>query len=172
MHLSRSGDVESNPGPILQFLSIGAQNVRSLTAPTWNPGTELDLISLMCSITSLDIYGISETRLDDSIPDDQILLPGFLPPIRKDRRKDGGGVAVYISETVAAKRCPLIEPTSGEYICIEVDIKCTPHLLCFSHRPPSLNINDFIDNGFHIIIKAKFYSIHNIYLLEIQIQST
>ena len=90
MNLSRSGDVESNPGPIL------------------------DPISLMCSITSLDIFGISETWLDNSIPDDQILLPGFLPPIRKDRRRDGAGVTVYTSETVAAKRCPLIEPTSGE----------------------------------------------------------
>ena len=144
-------------------LSIGAQNVRSLTAPTRNPETKLDFISLMCSITSLDIFGISETWLHDSILDDQILLPGFLPPIRKDRRRDGGGVAVYISENVAAKRCPLIEPTSGEYICIEVDIKCTPHLLCFFYRPPSLNINDFIDNIFHIITKAKFYSIYNIY---------
>ena len=115
MHLSRSGDVESNPGTNLQSLSIGAQNVRSLTAPNRNPETKLDLISLMCSITSRDIFGISETWLDNSIPDDQILLPGFLPPIRKDRR-----------------RFPLIEPTSGEYICIEVDIKCTPHLLCFS----------------------------------------
>ena len=72
---------------------------------------------------------------------------------------------MYISENVAAKRCPLIEPTSGEYICIEVDIKCTPHLLCFFYRPPSLNINDFIDNIFHILTKAKFYSIHNIYLI-------
>ena len=111
MHRSRSGDVESNPGPILQSFSIEAQNVRSLTAPTRNPETKLDLISLMCSITSLDIFGISETWLDDSILDDQILLPGFLPPIRKDRRRDGGGVAVYISENVATKRCPLIEPT-------------------------------------------------------------
>ena len=75
----------------------------------------------MCSITSLDIFGISETWLDNSITDDQILLPGFLQPIRKDRRRDGGGVAVYISENVAAERCPLIEPTSGEYICIEVE---------------------------------------------------
>ena len=155
--LALAGDVETNPGPSMQPLSIGALNVRSLTSPTRNAETKLDLISLLCSVNSLDIFGISETWLDNSIPDDKILLPGFLPPFRRDRRRDGGGVAVYVSEAVAAKRCPLIEPSTGEFICIDLALNRNHYLLCFFYRPPSASIDDFIDNLCYIITKAKLY---------------
>lgn len=45
-----------------------------------------------------DIIAITETHLDDSICDESLLLNGYHPPLRKDRNRFGGGVALYISK--------------------------------------------------------------------------
>ena len=42
--------------------------------------------------TSIDIMMISETKLDDSIPDDQFLVEGYHASFRFDRNKYGGGI--------------------------------------------------------------------------------
>ena len=42
--------------------------------------------------TSIDILMISETKLDDSIPDDQFLVEGYHASFRFDRNKCGGGI--------------------------------------------------------------------------------
>ena len=40
---------------------------------------------------NMDILLIGETKLDNTFPDGQFLINGFLPPFRKDRNKYGGG---------------------------------------------------------------------------------
>ena len=47
---------------------------------------------------NVDILIVQETKLDDSFPDGQFLLDGFLPPFRKDRNKNGGGIMIFIRE--------------------------------------------------------------------------
>ena len=47
-----------------------------------------------------DIIAISETYLDSSIDNNQINLTGFYPPLRRDRNRYGGGVALYISKNL------------------------------------------------------------------------
>ena len=42
---------------------------------------------------------ISETKTDDTFPDSQFLIKGFLLPYRLDRTAKGGGI-LYISEII------------------------------------------------------------------------
>ena len=49
---------------------------------------------------NLDILMISETKLDESFPVSQFLIPGFENPIRLDRSSSGGGIMLYIREGI------------------------------------------------------------------------
>ena len=42
---------------------------------------------------------VNETRLDESIPDELISVPGY-NVIRRDRYRQGGGVAIYLKESI------------------------------------------------------------------------
>ena len=52
---------------------------------------------------NLDILMISETKLDESFPVSQFLIPGFENPIRLDRSSSGGGIMLYIREGIPFK---------------------------------------------------------------------
>ena len=51
----------------------------------------------------IDILLVSETKIDSSFPTPQFLMPGFLPPFRLDRSKNGGGLLLYVREDIPAK---------------------------------------------------------------------
>ena len=46
---------------------------------------------------------ISETKLDESFPVSQFLIPGFKNPICLDRSSSGGGIMSYIREGIPFK---------------------------------------------------------------------
>ena len=46
---------------------------------------------------------ISETKLDESSPVSQFLIPGLQNPIRLDRSSSGGGIILYIREGMPFK---------------------------------------------------------------------
>ena len=53
---------------------------------------------------SLQIYrsslnGLNETRLDNTIPDSQIDIEGY-DILRRDRNRNGGGVAFYVAQSL------------------------------------------------------------------------
>ena len=51
----------------------------------------------------LDILAVNETKLDSSIPDSQVCLSGY-SCIRNDRTRSGGGVCIYIRNTIIFTR--------------------------------------------------------------------
>ena len=53
-----------------------------------------------------DIITLSETLLSEAVANEQILLPGYNPPIRNDRDVAWGGVAIYTKSTVICKVRP------------------------------------------------------------------
>ena len=77
---------------------------------------------------------ISETKLDESFPVSQFLIPGFENPIRLDRSSSGGGIMLYIKEEIPftlLKSSGLSANT--EVFLVEVKIK--KWLLCCSYNP-------------------------------------
>ena len=52
---------------------------------------------------NVDIMVISETKLDDSIPESQFKIPGYSSPFRLDRDQNGGGIMVFVREDITAK---------------------------------------------------------------------
>ena len=52
---------------------------------------------------SIDIFMVSESKLDDSFPHGQFLIDGFHTPFRFDRNKNRGGRLLYVREDIPAK---------------------------------------------------------------------
>ena len=56
---------------------------------------------------TLDIFVVTETKIDEAYPTSQLKFEGFGSPFRLDRNKHGGGVMVYIREYLPCKLIPL-----------------------------------------------------------------
>ena len=55
------------------------------------------------SKAQLDIFMLSETKLEDSFPQVQFLIEGFHSPFRFNRKKTGGALLLYVPEDIPAK---------------------------------------------------------------------
>ena len=53
---------------------------------------------------SLDVFMISETKLDETFPENQFLMDGFTPPFGIDRNLNGGGIALYVREDIPSRQ--------------------------------------------------------------------
>ena len=63
----------------------------------------LDQLSDICSTLNLDVFILTESKLDNAIPSHLISLPGYHEPLRRDRNRNGGGVLIYIAEHLSFK---------------------------------------------------------------------
>ena len=94
MLLMKSGDVHPNHRPIenqsnVPQLKICHFNARSLMAPD-----RLDMVSQQLTVEhAYDIFCVSETHIDNTVPDSNIHIP-FYNNYRKDRSRHGAGYAV------------------------------------------------------------------------------
>ena len=127
-------------------LNIGCLNIRSLVH-------KVDQLSVILNDENLDILFINESWLNENISTSEICIPGY-SCFRYDRpAQRGGGVAVYIKDTVNAicrsdinERHPDIE-----MIWLEVEVKskeCKTVLTGTIYRPPSSSfeyMNNVID---------------------------
>ena len=65
------------------------------------------------------ILAINESKIDDSILDNEININGY-NIVRKDRNRSDGGVVLYIRDTISFSERKDLVPESLEMICIEV----------------------------------------------------
>ena len=77
-------------------LVIGHLNINS----SYNKFNSLKLLVK----NSLDVFMISETKLDETFPEGQFLLDGFILPYRMGTNTDGGGIALYIREDISYRQ--------------------------------------------------------------------
>ena len=71
----------------------------------------------------LDISAINETRLDSTINDWEVRIPGY-DIIRKDRnRQGGGGCCFHIRSSIVYNKRKDLVPSDMECVCVEV---CRP----------------------------------------------
>ena len=108
-------------------------NINSLLA-------HIDDIRVFRSYSKIDVLAINETKLDSSVHDNEILLPGF-EIARKDRivnGRNGGGVCIYLRNNLNFNiRSDLLD---DQLECITVEItkpRSKPFLVSTWYRPPS-----------------------------------
>ena len=92
----------------------------------------------------IDSISINETRLDDTMNDFELLIPGFVL-YRRDKHRHGGDVAFYIKESITQKLRADISMPGLESIWVEVNAPGgISYLLCSMYHP-SLASHDYYD---------------------------
>ena len=71
-------------------LKIASLNLNSLRK-------HIDEIRMLLANYLFDVFAINESKIDSTIPDSEINIPGY-KIIRKDRNTHGGGLVIYIGE--------------------------------------------------------------------------
>ena len=129
--LAISNDIELNPGPadVVKSLNACHVNIRSLS--------RAKLRAIQCSLANIyDVITVSETHLHPGLPDNAFALSGYHDIIRKDRNAQGGGVAIYIKNTICFKRLYQIETDDLEAIWVQLNTIEGKIALCCTYRPP------------------------------------
>ena len=142
-----SGDISLNPGPCqnqnkdlfepfrkqgLHFLHI---NVNSLPS-------KIDELRDIVSCTKPAILGITETKLDSSVSDQEINISDY-SILRNDRDRNGGGVACYIRTDLCFNRRHVFS-NSIESVFFDLLIpKVKPISIGIFYRPP--NVTNFLE---------------------------
>ena len=89
------------------------------------------------SNTPVDILCLSETKLDNSIRDSEILIHGYNLISRKDRSRHGRGVACYVKSSLTAIDKSSEVPNDLELTWTEIKTQSTkPFLIGSIYRPP------------------------------------
>ena len=143
------GDIETNPGPdsvdssgsssenlsatsfelLHNHLSIIHANVQSL-AP------KIDTIR--SETEPYDVFVFSESWLNPDIDNSTIQIEHFMSPFRTDRKdRPGGGVIIYVRDTLFCKRRPDLEIQGLESTWVEIQIKSKKVLVGGFYRPPN-----------------------------------
>ncbi len=140
-------------------LMIGCLNINSLAS-------KFEPLKMIIS-DHLDILVIVETKLDNSFPTSQFLIPGYTKPYRLNRNKFGGGVMIYVKETVPSKQVYKHNFTKNvEGLFIEINLRKTKFLLFgtyhSTHEEYGLSDEDYFQQ---ISLALDVYSNYDKFLL-------
>lgn len=89
--------------------------------------TKYDLVKSHIYHHKYNIFGISETWLDNNKLNDDLIIDGHLEPIRQNNNHNQGGVLVYHT---SAKHRNEFEPPGSEILTVDVHIKREKVLVC------------------------------------------
>lgn len=117
-------------------LKIASLNVNSLLK-------HVDEIRILLAKYTFDILAINESKIDNSITDNDIHILGY-NVIRKDRSRFGGGVVLYVRDNIPFSVRKDLTPDSLEMACIEINRPYNKSFLISAwYRPPNSDINLF-----------------------------
>ena len=88
----------------------------------------------------IDIFMISETKIDNSFPISQFTMTGYSIPFRLDRTSHGGGILLFVREDIPCKIIKTDCDADFEGIFVEINLRKKKWLLCCSYNPHKSNI--------------------------------
>lgn len=104
----------------------------------------LDEIRALLTKSPVDILAINESKIDDLIPNNEINILGY-NLVRKDRNRYGGGVVLYIRDSIPFSERKDLVPDHLEMLCVEVSRPYNKSFLISTwYRPPNSD-NDIFD---------------------------
>ena len=113
---------------------------------------------------NLDIIIFSETKLGDSFPTNNFLIPGYKQPYRLDVTETREGILIFIREDIPSQLLNTFKiPNDIQLVPIEINLKKQKWLLLPFYRPPPIEEKEkmkkyFLDNLSNVIDHYKTYS--------------
>ena len=125
---------------VIKGLKICFLNIRGLFK-------HLDELRLFSDEHSPHLICLNETKLDSDVADNELRLERFHEIFRKDRDKNGGGVAIYVRSNI---KCEIREDFGDDLsISVEVEVPhVKPILVTTVYKPPDSRVElfSFIEN--------------------------
>ena len=117
-------------------MAIASLNINGLRS-------HLDEVRLMMKRLGIHILALNETKLDRSIPKELNKVSGY-QQMRLDSTCHGGGISIYIRDSINFKPRDDISADGLELICIGIEApKSKPFLVIAWYRPPSDPVGSF-----------------------------
>ena len=120
-------------------LAIASLNINSLLS-------HIDELRVFMSSSKVDILHINESKLDSTVRDNEVYIPGF-EIVRKDRKingRNGGGVCIYVRTNLNYRIRNDLDNDLLECLFVEIsNPRSTPFLVGTWYRPPSSPPNLF-----------------------------
>ena len=164
-YTSSGGDLElNNDNPTSNLSTVCSNAILDLahTAPAnilCNPESSLITVQCSCKIRliyaslnidsirnkfimladlvrgNVDVLFICETKIDQTFPSSQFVIPGFTTPYRLDRTGSGGGIILYIREDIPSRRIPSELSASLECCFVEINLYKKKWLIIGTYNP-------------------------------------
>ena len=112
-------------------------NIDSITAEG-----RLEQLKIVCQTLKVDILIITESKLDESIPNSMIEISNFHEPLRRDRNRHGGGCLIYISDNLTFKQMSDLQSDKYEHIWADVKVNEKIYSINALYRPSTDNTNE------------------------------
>ena len=72
---------------------------------------------------NVDIFLISQTKLDDSFPSAQFKVEGFTTPYRYGRNDKGGGLLLHIREDIPSRLLQCKSQCNIESLSVDINLR-------------------------------------------------
>ena len=98
-------------------------------------------LKIVLNDNDIDIIGLSETRLDETVRDSDVNINGY-SIYRNDRNANGGGVAIYVKESLSE---PTVKIKSDKLELVALEFTSNhakPFLVMCWYRPPTSGVDD------------------------------
>ena len=100
-----------------------------------------------CNLLKNSVLIITESKLDETITTNRILLPGFHEPVRRDRIIDGkstrsGGCLIYVNELLPFEQKVNLQELMFEHIWVDIKINNIKLSINCLYRPPNHTADD------------------------------
>ena len=131
--------IETNPGPPdRKQLTVSHININSITAES-----KIDELEQFITMNNIKVLALTETKLDSTVAVSQYSITNFHPPLTKHRTRHGGGVALYIHESLPVQRLTNIEIGDEEWIWAKIKTKDFTLIISCIYLPPHLLVDRF-----------------------------
>ena len=95
---------------------------------------------------NLDIFVVSETKIDESFPLNQFKIEGFSKPFRFNRTNKGGGIIIYIRSNIPSKIIKNNLPKNIEGLFVEINLHNKKWVIFGGYNPNKAIISDFLSH--------------------------
>ena len=130
------------------FSSIRVKNPKKIIIGHLNINSIPKKLSSIMKIIKgkLDIFLISEKKVDEFFPTSQFSAEGSKKPFRRDRKIGAGGLQLYVDENITAKELRSLNPANDtETISVEINFKKQKCIIIGIYHPPNQNDIYFLD---------------------------
>ena len=119
--LTNSSDTEiKDPQSFLKDIRIN--NIKCLIIWHYSLRNKFEQLSTMIN-GNIDLFIISETKLDETFPAAQLYLQGFCDPYRFDLNRNSGAIMLYIREDIPSRLIIKKLRNNSEYFFVEINLR-------------------------------------------------